>query len=125
MVFREIPNVPLGTVFKETVTFEQVYRGHQRIQKYRLQAKNAVWWPGTSKDTDNFVSSCAECKKHTILSREPLMQTPVPNFPRERVACDLFKLEKITYMLVVNYFSCYVEEQKLTSTTFTSINATL
>ena len=90
-----------------TETLEQIHRGHQGIQKCRLRARNAVWWPGISKDIDSFVSSCAECKKHAILPREPLMQTTLPNFPWERVACDLFELEKITYILVVDYFSRY------------------
>ena len=53
------------------------------------------------------------------------MQTPLPNFRWERIACDLFELEKITYILAVNYFSHYVEIQKLTSTTSTSIITTL
>ena len=108
-----------------TETLEKIHRGHQGIQKCYLRAKTAVWWPGISKDINNFISSCAECKKHAILPREPLIQTPLPNFPWERIACDLFELEKTTYILVVDYFSRYVEVQKLTSTTSTSIISTL
>ena len=37
------------------------------------------------------------------------MQMPPPNFSGKRVACDLFELEKTTYILIVNYFSRYVE----------------
>ena len=49
----------------------------------------------------------------------------LPNFLWERVACDLIELEKTTYMLIVDYFSRYMEVQNLTSTTLASIIATL
>lgn len=108
-----------------TETLEKIHRGHQGIQKCRLQAKNSVWWPGISKDINNFVSSCPECKKHAILPREPLISTPLPNYPWKRVACDLFELAKTTYILVVDYFSRYVEVQSLNSTTSTSVISVL
>lgn len=105
----------------EDQTLGKMHRGHQGIQKCRLRAKSSVWWSGISKEIDNFVSSCPECKKYAILPREPLMQTPLPNYPWEQVACDLFELEKTTYILVVDYFSRYVEVQRLTSTTSTRV----
>lgn len=100
---------------------EKIHGGHQGIQKCRLRAKSSMWWQDISKEIDNFVTSCPKCKKYAIIPREPLLPIPLPNYPWERVACDLFELEKTTFILVVDYFSHYVEVQKLTSTTSTSV----
>ena len=49
------------------------------------------------------------------------MQSILLSYPWEKVAADLCELNKTTYLLAVDYFSCFVEIQKLTSTTSTSI----
>jgi len=103
------------------VTLQKIHQGHQGIQKCRLRVKNSVWWPGVSRDMENFINSCPECQKTMSLPREPLLQTPLPTYPWEKVASDLFEHKKNTYILVVDYFSRYVEVQKLSSTTSTSI----
>ena len=57
--------------------------------------------------------------------REPLLTTPLPNHPWERVAADLFQLNGSTYLLVVDYFSRYPEVIQLTSTTSKSVISSL
>ena len=54
------------------------------------------------------------CKAST-LHKEPLMYSPLPNHPWEKVGSDLFKLNHSTYLLVVDYFLPFVEIQKLSS----------
>ena len=70
---------------------------------------------------EHFVQSCPTCQKLTVLSREPLMTTPLPNYPWERIAADLFKLKGSQYLLVADYYSRFVEVQKLTTTTSSNI----
>ena len=43
------------------------------------------------------------------------MYSPLPNHPWEKVGSDLFELNGSTYLLVVDYFSCFIEIQKLSS----------
>ena len=50
-----------------------------------------------------------------------MLTTPLPSYPWEQVAADLFKLKHCNYLLVVDYYSRFVEVQKLTSTTSSSI----
>ena len=103
------------------VTLQKIHQGHQGIQKCRLRVNTSVWWPGVSKDVENFVKSCPDCQKSMQLPREPLIQSPLPSYPWEKVASDLFEFKKRTYILVVDYFSRYVEIQQLSSTTSTTI----
>ena len=55
--------------------------------------------------------------KTTTPNKEPLISTPLPSHPCERIASDLFELENSTYLLTVDYYSRFVEVQKLNSTT--------
>ncbi|XP_065902585.1 uncharacterized protein [Dysidea avara] len=57
--------------------------------------------------------------------REPLMSTPLPKHPWERVAADVLQLNSSTYLLVVDYFSRYPEVIKLNSTTSKAVISSL
>ena len=46
----------------------------------------------------------------------PLLQSPLPKHPWEKVASDIFEFKGTSYLLVVDYFSRFIEVQKLTST---------
>ena len=45
------------------------------------------------------------------------MSTPLPDHPWEKLATDLFHLNGSNYILLIDYYSRYVEVQKLTNTT--------
>jgi hypothetical protein len=49
------------------------------------------------------------------------MPTPLPEYPWQVVASDLFMLNGNTYLLVVDYYSRYPEVIKLQSTVSTSV----
>lgn len=99
----------------------KVHQGHQGIFKCRQRVLNAVWWSGISRDIENLVKSCPVCQKTTPPPRQLLLQSTLPDYPWERVATDLFELKGVTYLLLVDYYLRYIEVQKLTSTTSTSI----
>ena len=48
---------------------------------------------------------------------EPLMPTPIPERPWQLIATYLFVLGKVTYLLVVEYYSRYVEVVTLSTST--------
>ena len=58
---------------------------------------------------EQFVKQCPQCVKSSIPAREPLLPTPLPTHPWEKVGSDLFELAGITYLLVVDYFSRYLK----------------
>ena len=67
------------------------------------------------------VQSCPVCQKTTTPNREPQISTALPSHPWERIALDLFELKNSTYLLTVDYYSRFVEVQKLNSTTSSSV----
>ena len=69
--------------------------------------------------------SCPTCMKNSPPPVQPLLQSELPSHPWERVAADLFQLNNTVYLLVVDYFSRFMEVQKLTSTTSSSVISAL
>lgn len=57
----------------------------------------------------SMVENCDICTQRRSVHREPLMTTPVQERPWQRVGTDLFFWEKKTYLLIVDYFSRYIE----------------
>ena len=100
---------------------DRIHSGHQGMTKCRQRAKDSVWWPGIRKDIDEKVSKCAICCKMQIQHPEPLIPSPFPQRPWQRVGTDLFEWKKTEYLLVVDYYSRFIEVAKLTSTTAASV----
>ena len=91
----------------------QLHLGHQGIQKCRPWAKQSVWWPGLSTQIEDMVKSCPECIKFQSQRAEPMKPTPLPELPWQRVATDLLEWQKATYVLIVDYYSRWIEIARL------------
>ena len=99
------------------ITLEKIYQGHQGTQQCRM----CFLFSLVAREMENFVQSCPVCQKTTPPTREPLITTPLPSYPWERIAGDLIELKGSVYQLVVDYYSRSVEVQKLNSTISTSV----
>ena len=96
---------------------ERIHQGHQGIVKSRALARTCVWWPGMSKDIAMVVASCPTCEKYRREHTQPLLPTPTPEFPWQRVASDLFEWQGENYLLIVDYFSRWIEISHLNKLT--------
>ena len=102
---------------KQTQVLSKIHEGHQGIQRCRLRARLSVWWPGLSQKLEQYIQSCQHCTKENTPRREPLMPTPLPEYPWQQIGTDLFQDGKITYLIAIDYFSRYPEVVSLSSTT--------
>ena len=102
-------------------TLEQLHTGHQGIRKCQRRAMQSVWWPGLSTQLEQIVRDCPECIKYQTQRAEPLQPTPLPNRPWKKVATDLFEWKKSTYLLIVDYYSRWIEICLLQSLTSPSV----
>ena len=92
---------------------DQLHIGHQGISKCKKKASNSVWWPGLSRQLATLFHNCSTCCKFQNQSVEPLIPSVLPTLPWQKVATDLFKWKGANYLLVVDYFSKYIEISKL------------
>ena len=67
------------------------------------------------------VQKCFVCSQYRRQNAEPLIPTSFPDYPWQKVAADLFTWKNTNYLILVNYYSRYMEMSKLSSTTSTSV----
>ena len=94
-----------------------IHEGHQGIVKCRERARHSVWWPGLSTQLEDLVYNCPVCVKERVQRPEPLSPTKFPSRPWQKLGTDLFDWKGSKYLLVVDYFSRFVEISKLSGET--------
>lgn len=89
---------------------ELIHEGHLGIDRCLRQARSAVYWPNITVDIKNKVEQCLICLKFrksniadTLMPHEPAL------LPWQKVAVDFFYFKRQSYLLVVDYFSKYIE----------------
>ena len=96
---------------------ERIHSGHQGINKCRTRASEAVWWPKINDDIERIVQSCELCQSaQSANRREPLMCSPLPQHAWEKVGIDLFDLNNKKFLVVVDYYSKYIEIAEMNRT---------
>jgi transposase InsO family protein len=95
----------------------QIHTGHQGLNKCRHRARQSVWWPGISKELQEIIENCRICRESCKQRAEPMIPSAFPSLPWQKVGMDLFEFQKTTYLLVVDYYSRFIEIAKLSRLT--------
>ena len=99
----------------------KLHTGHLGITKCQERAKQSVWWPRIGKHIEEEVQKCLVCSQFWQQNVEPLLPTNFPDYPWQKVAADLFTWKGTNYLILVDYYSRYIEISKLSSTTSSSV----
>lgn len=105
----------IPTAMRSSV-LKALHEGHQGMTRCRERAKETVWWPGLSSQLNELVTNCTTCIRERTNPVEPLLPSELPERPWQKVGADLFTLNNCKYLLVVDYYSRFVEIAKLTPT---------
>jgi transposase InsO family protein len=82
----------------------------------------SVWWPGIGEELKNMIVNCTVCKQQSSAQRhEPLKTSTLPARPWAVVATDLFQYKQHMYLVIVDYYSRWIEIKGLISTTSNAV----
>ena len=99
----------------------KLHAGHQGITKCRQRALQSIWWPAIGKDIEETVNRCMVCCTTRFQHAEPLLSSEFPDYPWQRLASDLFEWKKSKYLLVIDYYSRYIEIARLSTATSSDV----
>lgn len=115
LIFRERVVIPAEL---RSEVMENIHEGHMGTAKCRDRATSTVWWPGITRDIKAKVNSCQFCQIHKPTQRkEPLKVTELPLRPWQKVSADLCDFKGKSYLVVVDYYSRYLEIAQLPTIT--------
>lgn len=86
---------------------DRIHEGHKGVTKFRERAKQELWWPGISRQMEDQVRQCCKCTELKINTRQPDTQWS---------SGQTVTLSR-PYMIVVDYFSKFIEVNYLASLT--------
>ncbi|RXN02293.1 putative protein K02A2.6-like protein [Labeo rohita] len=91
-----------------------VHQSHLGIVKSKQRACEVLYWPGMSAKIEEMIKNCSKCADfQNRLPRELFKPTETADLPFEEVASDLFEFEDNHYDLLVDYYSKFIEVEKL------------
>ena len=95
-----------------------IHGSHLGVDKCKRRARDVIYWPGMSAQIEDMISSCPTCATYQRNnSKEPLLPHPAPSRPWERVGADLCELNGRHYLILVDYYSNFIEADQLRETT--------
>ena len=95
-----------------------IHSSHLGIEKCKQRARDVLFWPGMISQIQDTVSNCTICNMyHRSNAKEPLSPHKIPHRPWARVGADLFELNNQPYLILVDYYSGFIEVNLLQGTT--------
>ena len=88
--------------------------------------RESMYWPRMSTDLKEYMSKCDVCLSHQSLpQRETIQQHEIIARPWAKVGVDLCDLHGRTLLVVCDYFSGFIEVERLQSTTTAPVSKAL
>lgn len=96
----------------------KIHYNHLGIKKCLSLAKESVYWPTMSNEIKQMIESCHMCIKYSkSQTQEELKSHEIKMLPWNKVGCDLFELQGEKYLLIIDYYSKFIEIEVLENDT--------
>jgi len=97
---------------------QHIHSSHLGIEKCKRRARDVLFWPGMTSQIQDIVSHCQICCTYQRNNmKEPLLPHEIPKRPWSQVGADLFFFNNQQYLILVDYYSGFVELDLLSTTT--------
>ena len=95
-----------------------IHESHLGIEKCKSRARAILFWPGMSNDIYEKVSKCATCATYKMKNqKEPMIAHHIPDRPWQKLGTDLCEHKGKNYLVVVDYYSKFIETALLPNKT--------
>lgn len=91
-----------------------IHQSHLGIVKNKQRAREVLYWPGMNAQIEEVVKNCSTCAEfQNKLPKLPMKPTETPELPFEQVGSDIFEFEGKHYIIIMDYFSKFIEVGEL------------
>lgn len=97
---------------------KRIHIGHLGLEKCKLRARETIFWPNINSQLEDYITKCGVClscknenKKETMISHD------IPNRAWSKIGTDCFHFNGEKYLLVIDYYSKFIEVIKLSTLT--------
>jgi len=105
---------------------EKLHQAHMGVESTLRCARTSLWWPGMNSQLKQFISSCQVCQSFQRNNlKESLMSHSIPDRSWSKIAADLFEVKGEHYLVLVDYYSDWIEFDKMRDQTATETIALL
>ncbi len=99
-----------------------LHAAHQGLSTAMSRARQTVYWPGIDKDLQREMGSCKHCIENAkSLTKEPLVTSPIPEYPMQQVVSDLFEHNGHWYLVYADRLTGWPELAFFPSSTKSSV----
>lgn len=108
LLFKNTAIIVPDSMRKEMLT--KIHSGHLGISRSKNLARGSVFWPTMNSEIKNIVEQCPICVKYRSSNpHESLIVSETPSVPWEKLGTDLFHFNGKVYIVVMDYYSKYIE----------------
>ena len=105
---------------------EKLHQAHMGVESTLRRARTSLWWPGMNSQLKQFISSCQVCQSFQRNNpKETLMSHCIPDRPWSKIAADPFEFKGEHCLVLVDYYSDWIEFDKMRDQTATETIALL
>ena len=94
----------------------KVHYSHLGFNKCCSIANESIFWPGMINEIKQILYECPICLKFAKSQiREPIISYEIPDLPWNKVGSDIFEFNSKKYLIVIDYYSKFLEIEELSS----------
>ena len=100
----------------------KIHHSHRGPEYCLRFARDTIFWPGMSKDIEEFCHSCPTCAQYgKQAATEQMLSYPTPTLPCQFVSQDIFMFGHKQYLATVDHYSDFYELDELVDTLSTTV----
>ena len=100
----------------------KIHASHLGVEGCLRKVRDTVFWPNMNGEVRDHISQCSICSEFQAKNpKEPMQSHQIPERPWSRGATDQFKLHGKAYIVLVDFYSDFIEVKDLQENTSTTV----